>query len=180
MRCGGDRLSCDSVSIGLSQGKAERWWRSGGGCCCCWWWWFGCSHWFVSLLCLSLSPLHLNPARSLHFTSHYTHMHAHTHIETHTCTPRFGKITQSWGTKGSRRQIVSSPEQSQNSHKQHSRPASISKLPKTLHSCQLLTNHVSKSLTNTCFFIIHLNNEKPLISRINDYSLEWPQRLCWY
>lgn len=28
---------------------------------------------------VSLSPLHLNPARSLHFTSHYTHMHAHAH-----------------------------------------------------------------------------------------------------
>lgn len=33
---------------------------------------------------VSLSPLHLFAALSLHFTSHYTHMHARTHIDTHT------------------------------------------------------------------------------------------------
>ena len=33
---------------------------------------------------VSLSPLHLFAALSLHFTSHYTHMRAHTHIDTHT------------------------------------------------------------------------------------------------
>lgn len=107
----------------------------GGGCCCCWWWWFGCSHWFVSLLCLSLA-LHLFPAlslfTSLQFTSH----------NTHTYTPRFGQITQGWGTEGRRCQFVSSPEQALppnlNCHRKHRTSASISKLPKTHFTIQFI------------------------------------------
>lgn len=71
-------------STGLSHWKTGRWWRSveGEDCrrCCCWWWWFGCSHWFVSLLCLSLplaTPPLFHSLSSLHFTLH-THACTHT------------------------------------------------------------------------------------------------------
>lgn len=126
LRCWRECLSCDSISQSLpTEGRGVM--EVGGGCCCCWWWWFGCSHWFVSLLCLFLTTP--PRSRSLFTSLHITHTCMHTH--THRHTPRFEQITQDWDTNGRQHQIVSFPQQ-----------ALQKQPPGTQNICQLLPYNV--------------------------------------
>lgn len=160
LRCWGV-FSCDSVSLRLSQGKAERWWRSGRLLLL-----LVTVVWVLTLICvtsLSLSRHSTSFPLSLFTSLHITHTCMHAHIDTHTYTPRFGQITQGWGTKGRRRQFVSSPEQA--CHRANStagQPAS----PNSQHlQLSTSTTECIQPLHQHTFFMILHNDETSLASQ---------------
>lgn len=132
--CGGECLSCDSVSLPVKKQRGD----GGRGSC------YRCLVMVVWVLTLihvtsvSLSPLHLFSC-SL-FSLHYT-LHTNECARTHTHTPRFSQITQSWGTKRKRRQFASTPE----------KPPTTQQASQHLQTPQNSMNSFQLLLDNVCF-----------------------------
>ncbi len=100
---------------------------------------------------VSLSPLHLFPALSLHFTSHYTHMHARTHKHTHTHTHIHTKVWANYTRlrhQGEETSICFLSRTGTATEPKAQQASQHLQTPK-ICNCQLLPHNISKGYTNT-------------------------------